>query len=465
MAETQTITYTTPTDYTYDTDLIEVTGGVAKLKDITPVDSTFYADYNTNINANWGVGTTTGSAVGGAAVSGGKLDLSFGDIRYVNYDAIGNADSLSVGCVRLRIIPNYSGIPAVDTQHPFTINASDGDVSNLVTLSHTTGGQINLGIFDSGGAPIIAANMGAWNPISGTTYEWEVNWNLTDLGGGQGATRVFIDGVQLGSTQTQIGTRDANINLFRVGSNFDGTKTSNFKIEDIIVFSKPQHSNNYTPDWSNISATKYSLTNPTIEYNTVVCTDGLISFLETSNISGSDLIKHVLKKDADYYYWNGSAWVVSDETYAQSNTAADINTNAAAFTAVSVEMQLKSFLHSDDGSTTPELDQIVINYLFAGSPPTLSEAVVWGYLYDAEGALSLKTVTVKTSPDTVIAEDAAIFSGDEVSTTTETTGYFEITIKYIGTKPSRLIWNVNGRTIFTNFPKRATVTFSELEII
>ena len=94
-----TIPYTTPADYTYDSNKIEIEAGIAKLKlqnslqsfeenfaddtgfvydsdlaefvggklqqkDKRQTDATFYASYNNDINGNWGDGILTGIPIG-----------------------------------------------------------------------------------------------------------------------------------------------------------------------------------------------------------------------------------------------------------------------------------------------------------------------------------------------------------------------------------------------------------------
>jgi hypothetical protein len=90
---------------------MEFVGGKAQQKDQRPADATFGANYNSNINGNWGDGVLIGTPVGGASVLGGKLDLAHNDVRYVDYDADLNADSQQTGCIRFKVTPNYTGGP------------------------------------------------------------------------------------------------------------------------------------------------------------------------------------------------------------------------------------------------------------------------------------------------------------------------------------------------------------------
>ena len=276
--------FTNPLNYTYNIDEIGISGGEQKLKDRRPPDATFYISYASNINANWGDGVLTGIPVGGASVSDGKLDLSYADNRYVDYSAIDNADVQQVGCVRFKYTPNYIGFPSfVTSLHLFTIAKDNEDLKNLITVSHLNTGQLNIEIRDSAGTIIIQQDLGAWSPVIGIPYEFELNFDIT-----AGATRLFVEGVQFGATQTFTGTRDSNIGLFRVGSNYVPSRISNFKVEDVLIFSSVQHTTDYTPDWSNIYLTIYNIDNPLTIYKPIIRTDELISLVETSTKTGND---------------------------------------------------------------------------------------------------------------------------------------------------------------------------------
>lgn len=448
--------FTNPSNYTYNTDEITITGTASKLKDQRPPDSTFYVNYNTDVNGNWGNGVLTGSPVGGAGVLSGRLYLAFNDSRHVNYDAIANADSIQTGCIRLRYIPIYNGAPP-SSFHMFSIGKADSDLKNVITLAHFNTGQLNLGIFDKDGIGIIQQNLGAWSVSNGTSYEIELNWNLTD-----GATRVFVNGIQFGATQTQTGTRDSNIGLFRVGNNYDATKISNFSINDIIIYSTVQHTANYTPDWSNIPETIYLKTNPETIYNAQFRTDSLESFVETSTKTGNDEVKYILRKDGVYYYHDGNSWVISDGTYAQANTAAEINTNASTYTTIPVDIQITDFKHSDDGSTTPILSNVEVTYDFAGQIPTLTEVTIWSFLRSLDSPL--EGIEVKVRPVWVIG-DTTIITGDFITQTTNGNGYFEFDMLIEDVDPTYLEWNIKDKIYKTNFINQSIVKFSELTIL
>lgn len=509
--------------FTYDSVLAEFLAGTLQQIDTRPADSTFYAPYTNDINGAWGDGVLTGSGSGGAAVSGGALDLSFDDTRYVDYDADLNSDSQQVGCIRLRVEPNWSGNPASDQ---YFVNISENPSTNVngIAIYASTLGRINVRISSSTGSTIVTF-FDTWLPTAGTVYEIELNYDITT-----GETRLFIDGIQAGATGTATGTRSSSINLFRVGSDVFAGQTSNFKVHDILVFDTVQHTTNYTPDWSDIfdtiyveskiempqfaysgagsiqaftnlttsetnaprqiwndlywngaawvssdgsfaqanvvadilaniasfpiSATldvdivfesgstqmsisqfdatytgqEYATDNPTLEIAQGFRIEELISFVESVTKSGSDEVKYILKKDSDWYYWSGSAWAVSNETYAQSNTAAEITTNIASFVATAVDFNVRIFLHSDDGSTTPSIENLVITYDFAGDQQDdINVSTVYWYSRKSDGTVCTDEVTAKLSAFNVRYKDNIFVCQEEITATPDAvTGYIEL---------------------------------------
>jgi len=70
--------------------------------------------------------------------------------------------------------------------------------------------------------------------------------------------------------------------------------------------------------------------------------------------------KYTLSRDGvTFYYWNGSAWTLSSDTYATASVSSDITNNITTFpTAIGVgTIQVKTFLKSD-GLSPCEVDQL-----------------------------------------------------------------------------------------------------------
>jgi hypothetical protein len=69
----------------------------------------------------------------------------------------------------------------------------------------------------------------------------ELNYDITN-----GATRVFINGKQLGDTQTDTGTRDSSIGLLRLGADVSASSiVANALFSDLLVFDAVQHTEDF----------------------------------------------------------------------------------------------------------------------------------------------------------------------------------------------------------------------------
>lgn len=207
---------------------------------------------------------------------------------------------------------------------------------------------------------------------------------------------------------------------------------------------------------------KYSTSNPTIETVTTFRTDGLVSFSETSTGSTDTLLRHTLVVDSTDTYWTGLAWSSADGTYTQTNLSSDINTNAATLTTeLSIDIGVKSFLHTDTDCSTPELNQIDATFSLAGVPPTMNSHTYYGYFKNPDNTnLTGKTVQVRTD---IIQNSNVLMNNDYITTTIRSDGYWDIDVYWEDEQPDRLYWYIDDKQIITNFTT-ATNNHAELRV-
>lgn len=357
MSFTTVIGYDDSNEFTFD-ERVAVTTDAA-LADQRPADATLGITYTSGVDANWGGGTLTGAITGAATISQNRLALISDQPAYVDYDGTSNVDNQQTGAFKFIYTPAYTGVP--DNDHVFfTVAEDDTSDNNKIELRHNDAGNLVLLITDQANTTIVNEDLGAWSPFSTVPYEFEVNYDIT-----AGATRVFIDGVQKGSTATGTGTRDASIDLLRIGSDRTGTEIPNFYIEDFVAFSTVQNTADYTKGYT-LPETIYATDDPTILVKGGFEVDSLSGFITTNSIVGSDDIRYIMRVNATDFYWDGTEWTESDGTYAQANTEADVLANVGAFDKEGT-LQLKAFLHSDDGTTTPTLTDVTIDYSFTNA--------------------------------------------------------------------------------------------------
>lgn len=465
MSITKSYPFTTPSNYTYSDSCVDISSGEASLNDVidwfkTETNGACVTKFDSKDLA-WGVGVTTGTLVSGATVSSNELDTAgfAGKSWYI--DAEDNADSAQVGCIRFLVKPQYSGSPA-SNNFIFSANMNNGTLNNMIQIVHLTAGTVLLSVYNSAGSSIINGTLASWSPTSGTEYEIELNYDITT-----GATRLFIDGTQAGSTQTATGARsEADINRIALGTGSAGTEDNNNTYTGLVIFSTVQHTTDYTPtDWSEIPTTTYPCANPTVTFNDTTRHEGLLSFTEASTKTGSDEVKYTLSKGSTEYYYN-SGWVVSDGTYSQSNTAEEINTNASTFTSVDTTTTIKMFIHSTDGSTTPSIDYVSIVYNYhGGDSDTLSVCVVYAYSIDGEGTPSTENITVTPSSDAIQYKTNVVLQQDAITVTPNSSGYWEANLieteNMSGT--NYYTFNFGGTSYKKAVPDQASAVFWELE--
>jgi len=104
----------------------------------------------------------------------------------------------------------------------------------------------------------------------------------------------------------------------------------------------------------------YAVDNPTIR-KTICCAFTIPPFsIEIKETKPAKTeIKYIISGDGGttWYYWD-SSWKLSDGTYAKASISSIIIANFATFPKTSGTFCFKAFLHSDDGTATPILDDI-----------------------------------------------------------------------------------------------------------
>ena len=477
--------FTNDTGFTYDAAKSEFSAGQLQRIDQAPTDSTCWATYTTdqNLNASINGGSLTG-VLTGATVASGKLDCKGGTVKYCTYSATNNVGSANqTGSLFIQYKPNYSGTP-VSTRVIILISDT-GVNNNAINIQHRSDGEIQYAILDSTGTLIFNVGLGVWNPNAGVEYNFFITWDITT-----GSSKLYIDEIQFGSTQTATGTRTQPQTII-IGTNFNGTSTSDAEFDNLVLFDNIVAVSDYSSlaesrylgslttypvmtypgigiiqAFTNIVATQtgvnkfningqyyssgwissddsyaqmntiaeilaqiatlpvadtvtfkmrtedsntqisindltltytgqiYSTDDPDIITISHIDADALVSFTEVSATkpAGTD-IKYILNVSGQDMYWSGIAWVNSDGTFAQSNTAAEINTNASSLDiSQGVALKIRVLLNSD-GTDTPTIATISFSYDFFITRPIPNECIVYGWLNDV--AADVESVTVR----------------------------------------------------------------------
>lgn len=348
--------------FTYDADKAEFVGGLVRQKDQRG-DGVFFASFASSLNANWGAASLTGTGSGGAAASGGKLDLKGTTPKSVSWNAGNIAAASNKGCVRISFTPNYSGTPA-DTQVLFFRGQSGGGLVNYLDIAHLTTGNLRSACYDSSGALIFEITA-SFSPTASQSYEIELNWDVAP----SGSSRVFLDGNLFGSSSATgtVTTFDA----FRIGEVVGLAPNQDFELDFFAVFSLPQHVAAYTAPAAALSETAYvgsTVILPAFSYTGV----GTILAVESSSIAESGSPRYIVGGK----YWNGSAWVTSNLTYAQANDSATAIANLPALSVVGATSVVVRVVFQDSAtqSNVDNLSVTVTGQIYPTDNPSIEPA-------------------------------------------------------------------------------------------
>lgn len=225
-------------------------------------------------------------------VAGGKFNggLELGNPANpdgAEWNGAGLVDAMvQAGCVSLWLKPGYTGAPGAQ-QNIFFTNTPTSFV-NRVSIWHTSSGMLQAYINNSAGS-LIAGLSSAWSPTSGQWYHIELNFDVT-----AGASRLFVDGTQLGATSAGTGTRSSTATRMIVG----GTNTapganSNFVADELLVFDAVRHTATFTPATEELDLTPPVSELYNLSFETPLTEDGAAyisvpgTWQETTSAAGS----------------------------------------------------------------------------------------------------------------------------------------------------------------------------------
>jgi len=505
--------------FTFDPDRVEFSGGTLQQKDKRPADSICAATFTNGKDLSWakiGFSSLTGVLNGLPVVSGGKLVCTEGEQKGVYYSdpLIGNLSGNWVA--KFKYTPDYS-ISPTGNMNIFSISQSSGSTDRIVIFNSPSGN--NIRITANGLTTVI---FDRWEPAAGQEYIFEVHClnNVVTL---------FIDNVQLGTGKIISPAQGTDSNRVWLGAYTGLYNIADGSFDDFILYASavqtdiytiPEYSfleslitlpafnysglgtiqnltdwittennlpryiingkyfngsgwvnSNYSYDQANTKAEIlvnfsgllidqtiltisiifqnsnsqqsisilqieysgqiYPADNPIIKPYMSIYMNELESGEEIVNKSGLDNIKYNVEISGVWYWINGSgiAEPVTADDYSQSNSVAEWN---AALTQwdppQAVYIRFRAFLHSEDGSTTPELDNMVLNYIYRGDPPdTIHTTLLWGRSFDGEGVPVENDIVIVTPAKQVQEyKTNTIILKSELTASSNSEGYWQL---------------------------------------
>jgi hypothetical protein len=444
------------TGFIYDSTLAQFSGGTVNQIDKRPANSICGSQLSSVTDLNWGaIGFTdlTATLNGSPIISGGKLFCSGTQGLYWDDSLIGALSGNWVA--KFKYTPNYTTTPAANV-NIFALSQATGSTDQVVIFNSPSGNTLRI---TANG--LAAVTFGVWTPTAGQEYVFEIICISNQVS-------LYIDGVQLGATQAISPWQGTTSNLVHLGAYSNLYNIADGSFRDLILYSTAAQTTAYTipnaaylesvvivPEmeytgagtlisfdafttteggsprytlqigqsgvylyWNgsawvasndtyeqandvatfnanvgslsvsgeiygqfkvifgdtnvqssvdqltaSLTAQIYPTNNPIFSLAEDLSADELLSIAFTETITGSDLIRYVVKQNSDYLYWSGTEWITSDQSYAQSNISSDVIANITELNnSEENAYNLLGFLHSSDGSTTPLLTSIIYKY-------------------------------------------------------------------------------------------------------
>lgn len=306
--------FSSDSGFTYDSNRAEFQGGQVQQVNQIPNNATFGAVWDQNINGNWGSAASLipTSARNNPQISGGKLDLVAD--KNVVYDLTG-AINPNKGAIKIKFTPNYNGTPS-NSQQIFYMSEF-GTARNRMHLDIAAGtGAISARAYNNTGGGGGSIGFGNWtDAVQGQEYEIELNYDFTP---GSEEQRLFIDGIQKSGTGNRVELRSDNLTTpmeYRHG----GSANSDHLLGELVIFDEVQHTADYTPGYT-LPEQPYAevpIELPAFVYQG----EGLIQIFESIGQTASGVSHWIINGK----YFNGGSWVISDNSYSQSNDLATVN--------------------------------------------------------------------------------------------------------------------------------------------
>lgn len=332
------------TDFTYESDEVEFTGGLVRQKDKIPTDATLGATFTSGKDAVWASGSTTGTLHNSAAVSGGKLDLTATNAACITFDDSDSFPMQSEGTLKFKFTPDFTGAPS-GFEYLFANGNQAGSSRSYSYIN--SNGSINWRMTDDSDVVIFTMNTPVRSWVQDQEYELSFDYDVA-----AGTSNIFVNGDSEASS-SGTGTKAVSSSQIVIG-NFSTTTVAgtNGTIDDIMIFDTVQNTSDYTSGYT-IEETQYlesKVELPTMSYSGVGSLQAFTSFSSTDTNSPRYVIN-------DLYY--NSGWVASSGTWATASTEADVLANIATLPASDTNNVDVIF---EAGSTQMSLSDLTLTY-------------------------------------------------------------------------------------------------------
>lgn len=499
-------TYTDDTGFTYDSTKTEISSGLRQV-DNRPTNSIIGSLFDSK-DANFGADGVSliGTEYGTPIISSNTLDCIGSNGLYYNDSIIGDAQN--DWATKFIYIPHYTTAPAQNTNIFCKHNGVDG--SDDIVIFNSPSGN-NLRITSNGLSAIV---FGTWEPIAEQEYTFEIFCVA-------GLVSVYVNDAQIGTGKQITPIISTSCNYIILGSytNLYGTSNGAFK-EFIFYTSTTQNVNYEVPEATYLSdkiiaplktytglgflqqftetnitdsgcfytlngyyfngvswvpsngvdqynsaaevslnieqlppldtldvelyttnsntpltATEfiaeytgqiYPTDNPTICVSDKTGIESLLAYAATITSVNDDWVKFRFLLNGSFYYFNetSSEWEVSTDVE-QSSPYEVINSNASTLVGAPSILEIQTILHSEDGTTSPSIEEIDFSYDFAAEQDDVHLTLVYGFARLANSIPDTRSFTITLNVDANKYEAKTQVRNTSLKITPRENGYWE----------------------------------------
>ncbi len=340
--------FATDAGFVYDNALVEFVSGMMRQKDRSPANSVFATTYAAGFDLDWHKsGSVTATLNGVPTNVGGKMVCTGAQGVYYT------KNTATIETHKFKYTPNYTTTPPTNVNLVTSHNGTNNN--DRVTLTNSPSGN-NFRVFlsNSTGTTLLStvAVGGAWTPTAGVEYEIELVVDSV-----AGTVRIFVDGVLHGTATPGAWSRGVSVHNYWIGGSTVVYNVAEGSFDDYIVFDDAQHSSSYTPGYSILS--RYGLSHVDLPILTHAQLGGILALVSLATTEAGTPRYTFAAGAGVHQYWNGSAWVATDSTYAQANDVATANTNFPTF-AFSGETTFSISVLFEDTNTLSYIDDLTV---------------------------------------------------------------------------------------------------------
>jgi len=363
---THSYPYTNSANFTYDSAKIDVTGGLAQLKQ-TPNWGNVFSYYK--MDSNWDDSSDNSND---ATANGGP---SFNVTDYKVGTASGTFDG-SNDYIQLNPATSF---PTSEISVEFWMKTSD-TTKNGSPFSYAIASQNNeFLIFNYRGFSIYIRGSGRGTGVSANDGNWHhivVTWRSSD-----GQLIVYKDGIAAytgahaaGTPLTSGGSMIIGQEQDNVGGGFDVSQAFLGQLDEYVVYNKVISAadvlDRYNTGLGKILA-KYPMDHPSIRPSSNLTPASITSWTNLSETYGggnAGSVCYNLSDDngATWKYWNGGSWATGGND-SNCNTNTIINSNISTFDTTPTSLLYRAFLISN-GYQKVEIDDNTVSYSTSSYP-------------------------------------------------------------------------------------------------